>query len=97
VNEPITVQRWIEVIPHPSEKRPGFIVLAIETTTCGDSVVENSRVLLDSFRRVKSNPNHRREDANQYALTVGKFFGMTDIRIMESENLSADAHLRPER
>ena len=76
---PVTTELYIEVLPHPSDKRPGYNVIATRIIRMDGQEVE-SKIVLNRFRRVKSNPKHRLQEANEYAQGVAKVFGVMDVR-----------------
>ena len=79
--KPLTTEIYIEVRPHPSDKRPGYNVIATRVIKNGDQEDETS-VVLNRFRRVKSKPEHRKQEANDYALSIAKVFGVMDVRTL---------------
>ncbi len=79
--EPILKEMIISVRPHPSDKRPGFNVIATRIIRMGDQEIEDSMVL-NSFRRVKSNESHRKQEANEYALAAGRLFGVMTVNTL---------------
>lgn len=78
---PITTEIYITVTPHPSDKRPGYNVIATRVIKSEKGEIESS-VVLNRFRRVKSDPKHRLQEANDYALSIAKIFGVMDVRIL---------------
>ncbi len=76
-----TLDITLSVRPHPSEKRAGFNVIISKTIRFEGETIQDSFVLR-SFRRVKSDENHRKMEANEYAISLGKLLGIKDIQTL---------------